>query len=374
MSQGKNELDMVGIRLVPDRKLYSEKQISSPGDAIEVIANNLQWMNREYVMLLNLNAQNQVLNASVINIGGLDHALVSVPEIFKTALLANANSFLMLHNHPSGKCIPSQEDLMITKRIQEAGKLLDVACLGHIIIGRGSYYSIEAGREYPMEVRPDSTELEVAERKEFTGNGSIGEGLEPEKGFINIALNKDYLKLDKDLYRACIPFGIRHGTADLSFMTFQIAPQYVINHRDNLIAVLHYPADYLLTLKNQQKEITLTVNDLADAMSSPKLYFSVPQSCTQKIEDKKGTFYKITFPAGCCVGTMNLKDRYFNLKANFVAVSKKNPEVVNVAVDLNQFLVIQGGKEKLYVNPTRIGKSFQTYTRQKKKEQLMKVR
>ena len=229
-------------------------------------------------MLLNLNAQNQVLNASVINIGGLDHALVSVPEIFKTALLANANSFLMLHNHPSGKCIP-QEDLMITKRIQEAGKLLDVACLDHIIIGRGSYYSIEAGPGISDEgARPDSTELKVAERKEFAGNGSIGEGLEPEKGFINIALNKDYLKLDKDLYRACIPFGIRHGTADLSFMTFQIAPQYVINHRDNLIAVLHYPADYLLTLKNQQKEITLTVNDLADVYDVVRNYIFLCRS------------------------------------------------------------------------------------------------
>lgn len=85
----------------------------------------------------------------IIGIGTINSCLYSIPEIFKIALLSNGDSILLFHNHPSGNPTPSKEDIACTKKVAEAGKLLDIQLQDHIILGdNGCYYSFKEAGKY----------------------------------------------------------------------------------------------------------------------------------------------------------------------------------------------------------------------------------
>jgi DNA repair protein RadC len=106
----------------------------------------LSHQKKEIFKILILNSANFLIRDVQISEGILNSSLVHPREVFKSAILESAASIILLHNHPSGEAEPSQEDKNITRRLMEAGKLLDIPVLDHIIIGQRRYFSFrEAG-------------------------------------------------------------------------------------------------------------------------------------------------------------------------------------------------------------------------------------
>lgn len=96
---------------------------------------------KEMFLCLHLDGKNRIIAVDLVSIGSLNQSLVHPREVFKTACLSNAASLVLIHQHPSGDPKPSPEDLSITRRLKEAGELLGISVLDHIIIGDGLYLS-----------------------------------------------------------------------------------------------------------------------------------------------------------------------------------------------------------------------------------------
>ena len=118
--------------------LLSHK-ITSPGDAVEIGREFMRIHEKpeEYMYMICMNTKNRVIGVFEISHGTVSSSLVSAREVFQKALLANAVSIIVMHNHPSGDCTASREDVDVTKRLVEAGKIVGVEVLDHIIIGDG---------------------------------------------------------------------------------------------------------------------------------------------------------------------------------------------------------------------------------------------
>ncbi len=150
-----HELEVVSIRLVDEPPLLSEKPIKNSRDVIEVMGEHLQKYDRELFCILNLRTNGQVINMNIVSMGTLNLSLVHPREVFKSAILSNAAGILLLHNHPSGECMPSDCDIKITKRLVECGNLMGIQVEDHVIVGHGSYYSFrENDMVFPPAVLP----------------------------------------------------------------------------------------------------------------------------------------------------------------------------------------------------------------------------
>ena len=140
-----NELKVVNIRLVKEPSLYSDEPIKSSEDVMKVIAKELASYDREVFLVVNLKLNGQVINMNVCSVGTLTNSLVSSRDVFKSAILSNAGAFIAVHNHPTGGLEPSQEDKDITKMLIQAGKILDIKMVDHIIVAgeSGEMYSFQ---------------------------------------------------------------------------------------------------------------------------------------------------------------------------------------------------------------------------------------
>lgn len=136
-----HELKVVSIRLVDEPPLFSKRELTSPKAVFEFMGKELQKYDREFFCVLNLRSNNQVINMNVVSIGTLNTALVHPREVFKSAILSNADGIILLHNHPSGRCYPSREDCCVTKRLLEAGELIGIPVRDHVIVAGNDYYS-----------------------------------------------------------------------------------------------------------------------------------------------------------------------------------------------------------------------------------------
>lgn len=103
---------------------------------------HLHEQSEEYMYMLGMNTKLDLTSVFEISHGNVNSSVVGVRELFQKALLANAVSIIVMHNHPSGDCTPSREDIAITERIKEAGNILGIDLLDHIIIGE-SYCSLK---------------------------------------------------------------------------------------------------------------------------------------------------------------------------------------------------------------------------------------
>ena len=132
------KLKEVCVRLEEGHALYSEQPLSSPLAALDVMRREMTRYDREVLCVVNLNTRLQPINFHVVSVGDLNQSIAAVPNILKAGLLSNSSGFLMLHNHPSGDPTPSMEDIQTTKRVIEAGKILGLPCMDHIVIGGGN--------------------------------------------------------------------------------------------------------------------------------------------------------------------------------------------------------------------------------------------
>ena len=128
----------VRLKLAEAEPLYSTEQITTPDKAAEVMAQVLAQMDREYCCVVNLDGANHPINFNVVSIGDVNQAHVPIQNVFKSAILSNASSIMMFHNHPSGSVNASREDIDVTKRLIEAGKIMNIPVLDHIIVGGGT--------------------------------------------------------------------------------------------------------------------------------------------------------------------------------------------------------------------------------------------
>jgi DNA repair protein RadC len=97
----------------------------------------LRQESKEHFWSVHLSAKNRILCLDLVSVGSLSAAVVHPREVFKSALLSSASSMLFVHNHPSGETAPSNEDREITRRLKEAGELLGITVIDHLIIGDG---------------------------------------------------------------------------------------------------------------------------------------------------------------------------------------------------------------------------------------------
>jgi DNA repair protein RadC len=116
--------------------------IHSPEDAADLVQYEMSALDQEQLRVVTLNTRNHVLGIKTIYQGSLNSSQVRVAELFRPAIRENAAAIIVIHNHPSGDPSPSPDDVSITKAIINAGKLLDIQVLDHLIIGRGRFISL----------------------------------------------------------------------------------------------------------------------------------------------------------------------------------------------------------------------------------------
>ncbi|MFN8470136.1 MAG: DNA repair protein RadC [Caldilineaceae bacterium] len=132
----------IGRRLLlalPQERL----QIRSPADVADLMMLELALLEQEQMRAVLLDTKNNVLRVTTVYTGSLNTAVVRIGEVFREAIRANCASIIVVHNHPSGDPTPSPEDVRVTEMLVEAGKLLDIAVLDHIVIGRNRYVSLK---------------------------------------------------------------------------------------------------------------------------------------------------------------------------------------------------------------------------------------
>lgn len=117
--------------------------IKSPNEVASLFIEEMRYLKKEYFKVLLLNTKNEIIMIENISIGGLNSSVVHPREVFCTAIKKSACSMILVHNHPSGNPMPSQTDIDITRRLAEAGELLGIKVLDHLIIGDGVYVSLK---------------------------------------------------------------------------------------------------------------------------------------------------------------------------------------------------------------------------------------
>ncbi len=131
----------ISRRILHQTKWFSSKKITSPQDVAEMFIPILRDEVKEVFMVVCLNSSNKVIKFEKISIGNLNSSVVHPREIFKVAIENNSASIILMHNHPSENPEPSNEDISITKKIVEAGKMMDIPVFDHIIIAGNNYTS-----------------------------------------------------------------------------------------------------------------------------------------------------------------------------------------------------------------------------------------
>ena len=140
MAEKKYKLREVCIRLAEGHPLYSDVPLSSPRAALQVMRKEMEQFDRECLCVVNLNTKLQPINFNIVSVGELNQSIAAIPNILKSGLMSNAGAFILLHNHPSGDPTPSQADLTTTRKVIEAGKLMGIPCMDHVVVGRNDRY------------------------------------------------------------------------------------------------------------------------------------------------------------------------------------------------------------------------------------------
>ena len=143
-----NSAPVYAIQMVREREvLYAAQRLTAPQQAVAAFNALVGNPDRENFAVIMLDAKNKIVGLHVVSQGSLNQTIVHPRETFKAAILANAATVILAHNHPSGDTKPSREDMEITKRLREAGDILGIKVLDHVIVDTdsGSYTSFVEG-------------------------------------------------------------------------------------------------------------------------------------------------------------------------------------------------------------------------------------
>lgn len=138
-------IQIVSLRMVREQAsiLFPQRKISKLADAAELFRQFIGDCDREVFCIMTLDTKNQPTALHQVSCGTLSASLVHPRETYKLAILSNAASIIGCHNHPSGDPTPSPEDVELTERIRDAGSLLGIELLDHIVLGEGSFISLK---------------------------------------------------------------------------------------------------------------------------------------------------------------------------------------------------------------------------------------
>lgn len=117
--------------------------ISSPKDVAFYMMKEMNNLKKEYFKIIMLNTKNMIISIKDVSIGSLNSSIVHPREVFVEAIKNSSAAVILCHNHPSGDCTPSKEDIAVTKRLKECGDLIGIEVLDHIIIGRKNFISFK---------------------------------------------------------------------------------------------------------------------------------------------------------------------------------------------------------------------------------------
>nr|WP_096198860.1 DNA repair protein RadC [Bacillus sp. FJAT-45350] len=130
-------------RRISTLQIEDRYTIRSPEDVSRYVMEDMRFLTQEHFVCLYLNTKNHVLHKETIFVGSLNASIVHPREVFKEAFRRSAASIICLHNHPSGDPSPSSEDIEVTKRLRESGKILGIELLDHVIIGDRKFISLK---------------------------------------------------------------------------------------------------------------------------------------------------------------------------------------------------------------------------------------
>lgn len=121
-----------------------EKPLLNPYDIFGRVHNQLMFLKQEHFLLLCLDNKNKVIKEKTIFIGSLNMSVVTPREVFKEAIAISSAKIVLVHNHPSGDALPSEEDLLMTEQFQKLGQMMSIEVIDHIVVGWNQFYSIMA--------------------------------------------------------------------------------------------------------------------------------------------------------------------------------------------------------------------------------------
>ena len=142
----RKRVDVVRVELVKEKSiLFQGRYVKTPEQAVELVRNhfNIEWSDRECFLVVGLNVKSMPTHMNMVAQGNVISCGVSIRELMKVLILSNSTSFVCFHNHPSSDTTPSKEDVAITQRIVDAGKLMGINMVDHIILGQGCYCSLK---------------------------------------------------------------------------------------------------------------------------------------------------------------------------------------------------------------------------------------
>lgn len=143
-TQSAKRVNIVQIKLIREKTMhYQNRKIRSPKDAYELLSTFLGHVDREHFLVLCLDTKNQPTCIQTVHIGSLNSSIVHPREVFKSAILSNSASIIVGHNHPSNVTTPSSEDIEVTKRLIEAGSILGIDVIDHLILCEESFLSLK---------------------------------------------------------------------------------------------------------------------------------------------------------------------------------------------------------------------------------------
>lgn len=137
-------IDYVRIRLELDRRVLTNYPITNPEDVVFFLSEQMKDLDREVLAVVDLASDGRPVNMTMASVGTLKAAIAEPRELYKAAILCNADSILLAHNHPSGSLEASSHDIDITNRMIECGKILGIPLVDHVIIAgyTGMYRSL----------------------------------------------------------------------------------------------------------------------------------------------------------------------------------------------------------------------------------------
>lgn len=141
-------IELLSLRMVRESSIeykYGDTNVSNPRNVVDIAEKmfNISELPEEVFAMLCLDTKNKVSGAFIVSQGSINASIVHPREVFKRAMLCNANSIILVHNHPSGVTEPSKEDITTTERLVDSGKILGIKILDHIIIGGNLYTSFK---------------------------------------------------------------------------------------------------------------------------------------------------------------------------------------------------------------------------------------
>lgn len=137
-------VNIVSLKVVRESTIhYPQRTVRSPEDAYKLVKDFLSEADREVFIVVALCTKNTPMMINVCHVGSLNSSLVHPREVFKAAILSNAASIIIAHNHPSQDTTPSREDIEVTKRLVEAGNIIGIDVIDHLIIGGDQFLSFK---------------------------------------------------------------------------------------------------------------------------------------------------------------------------------------------------------------------------------------